>query len=126
MTTEFQLAGASATSFGLDVFTANNQVTRVGYDATARHVFVDRTNSGDTAVNDAFPARHAAEHVPNSGVVRIRILLDRCCVEVFGDRGQVVLTDLVFPDPKGNRVRPFAEGGQVHLNASEIYELNAH
>ncbi|NYH80650.1 fructan beta-fructosidase [Actinopolyspora biskrensis] len=126
MTTEFRLTGASATSFGLEVFTDGEQVTRIGYDVTARQVFVERTESGDTTVSDAFPARHAAEHVPDDGVVRLRILMDRCCVEVFGDRGQVVLTDLVFPAPKGNRVRPFADGGRVHLDSWEIYELNAH
>lgn len=125
MTTEFQLDGTSATSFGLEVFRGDDQVTRVGYDVTAQQLFVDRTDSGAT-VSDGFPARHAAEHVPEDGVVRMRVLLDRCCVEVFGDRGQVVLTDLVFPDPRGNRVRPFAEGGEVNLNSWEVHELNAH
>ncbi|MBK7975300.1 MAG: GH32 C-terminal domain-containing protein [Deltaproteobacteria bacterium] len=29
----------------------------------------------------------------------MRVLVDRSSVEVFGDDGRAVLTDLVFPDP---------------------------
>ncbi len=126
MTAEFEVDGATATSFGLTVFGGAHRATRVGYDVTAGQLFVDRTDSGETTVSDAFPARHAAEHLPDGEVLRMRVLLDRCCVEVFGDRGQVVLTDLVFPNPDGDRVRPFAEGGEVRLRSWEVHELNAH
>ncbi|MFC7339831.1 glycoside hydrolase family 32 protein [Saccharopolyspora griseoalba] len=122
---EFQLAGATATSFGFDVFADGSHRTRIGYDVTAGELFVDRTASGETAVHDEFPARHTAAMTPAGDALRIRAVLDRANVQVFGDRGQAVLTDLVFPDAGSDRVRAFAAGGRVEVRSLEIYDLDA-
>ncbi|WP_309233219.1 GH32 C-terminal domain-containing protein [Pseudarthrobacter sp. AB1] len=49
------------------------------------------------------------------GVLRLRIVVDHCSVEVFAQGGKVVLTDLVFPrvGSKGSSV--FAETGTAIL-----------
>ena len=117
---EFRLG--SATSFGLDVFVGDSGRTRVGYDVGEQELFVDRTKSGSTLVSPSFPARHAAELLPDGDVVRLRLLIDRSTVEVFGGRGETVLTDLVLPDA-GEVVRPFAEGGEVELTSLELFPV---
>lgn len=114
---------SSATTFGLDVFTGEDQATHIGYDVHAQELFVDRTDSGSTSVSSTFPTRHAATHVPSGDVLRMRVLLDRCCVEVFGDHGQAVLTDLVFPSD-GNRVRPFVTDGSARVPSLEVFDID--
>ena len=119
---EFALGGATASSFGFDVFAGDKQRTRVGYDVAAKELFLDRTDSGQK-VSPTFPARHTVSLTPSGDALRIRVLIDRDSVEVFGDQGQAVLTDLVFPDPASDRVRTFATGGQVSLRSLEIFPL---
>ncbi|CAM01582.1 fructan beta-fructosidase [Saccharopolyspora erythraea NRRL 2338] len=116
---EFRLD--TATTFGVDVFVGEGQRTRIGYDVAARRLFVDRTASG-TSISPGFAATHSAELHPDGDVLRLRVLVDRSCVEVFGGRGETVLTELVFPG-EGDRVRPFATGGQVRVESLELYPL---
>ena len=118
---EFRLGTASA--FGFDVFSGGGWRTRVGYDADAGELFVDRTQSGSAPVGPTFPARHGTPLDPAGEVLRIRLLADRCCVEVFGDRGQAVLTDLVLPDAGADRLCLFSAGGRVEVISLEVHEL---
>ncbi|MBA8823709.1 fructan beta-fructosidase [Saccharopolyspora lacisalsi] len=119
---EFRLD--TADSFGFDAFAGRDQHTRIGYDVRAGELFVDRTESGRVRVAEGFPARHAVALEPEGTTVRLRILLDRCSVEVFGGAGSAVLTDLVFPEEEGDRLRPFATGGSAHLTSLEVFDLD--
>jgi levanase len=42
--------------------------------------------------------------------VHLHVLVDTSSVEVFADKGQVVLTDQIFPDPTSNGVSLYANG----------------
>lgn len=118
---EFRLD--TATSFGFEVLAGRGVRTSVGYDVQRRELFVDRTRSGSVEVAPGFAARHAAELSVHGDRLRMRILVDRCGVEVFGGRGETVLTDLVFADEGADRLRPFALGGRVWLESLEVYDL---
>jgi beta-fructofuranosidase/levanase len=75
-----------------------SQGTVIGYDATARRVFVDRMNSGDISFNSLFPGIYYAPLRPDAqGKVTIRVLLDWSSVEVFGGQGESVITAQIFP-----------------------------
>ncbi|PRW65321.1 glycoside hydrolase [Actinopolyspora mortivallis] len=108
--------------FGFDVFLGPRHRTRVGYDARAQTLFVDRTDSGEVGISEDFPARHETSLSVSGARVRLRILLDHCGVEVFGDDGSVVLTDLVFPSEEDDGGRGFCSGGRV-LAELEVREL---
>ncbi|GAA4869794.1 glycoside hydrolase family 32 protein [Saccharopolyspora cebuensis] len=120
---EFRLD--TATSFGFDVFAGEAGRTRVGYDVAAGELFVDRTASGSTPVSATFPAKHGAPLAVPDGVLRLRLIADRSCVEVYADRGQVVLTELVFPDAGSDALRLFATGGRVLVPSLEVFDLTA-
>ena len=49
-----------ATEAGWRLLADDGTYTLVGYDAQAKQIFVDRTNSGDVAFSGKFPARVAA------------------------------------------------------------------
>ncbi|WP_433873794.1 GH32 C-terminal domain-containing protein [Saccharopolyspora sp. CA-218241] len=121
---EFRLD--TATSFGLDVFAGEAGRTRVGYDVAAGELVVDRTASGSTPVSATFPAKHGAPLLAlPDGVLRLRLIADRSCVEVYADRGQAVLTEPVFPDAGSDALRPFATGGRVLVPSLEVFDLTA-
>lgn len=107
---------------GVDVFAGPGGRIRVGYDVTAGELFVDRTDSGETQVSQQFPARHSTPLTVDDGVLSLRVVADRSCVEVFAQDGRAVLTDLVFPDSGSDRVAPFATGGRAEVEL-EVFDL---
>lgn len=75
-----------------------SQGTVIGYDASTRRVFVDRTNSGDISFSSLFPGIYYANLEPDKqGKITLRVLLDWSSVEVFGGRGESVITAQIFP-----------------------------
>ena len=65
------------------------------YDANAHTFSMDRTQSGESAFSEAFPATTVA---PTYGAIRqLRIFIDRCSIEVFDSEGKMAMTNLVFP-----------------------------
>lgn len=61
---------------------------------------------------------------PSDGVVRLHVFVDRSSVEVFGNEGQVVMTERIFPDAGSLGVEVFADGGEAVLTALDIYALD--
>jgi fructan beta-fructosidase len=120
---EFQLASAS--ELGFIVRKGPAEETLIGYDAKKERIFVDRTHSGNVSFSDDFPGRHTGRLVPQNGEVRFHIFIDRSSVEVFGNDGQTVLTDLIFPDPKSRGIQLYSRNGEVRLVSLDIWQLRA-
>ncbi|MET9897395.1 GH32 C-terminal domain-containing protein [Streptomyces sp. NPDC006446] len=114
-----------AERFGLKVRTgAGGEETVIGYDATAQELYVDRTHSGAVDFNTSFPGVQTAPLKAKNGKVKLRILLDRSSVEVFGGRGEAAITDQIFPDPASQGVQVFAENGSVKLDRAVVWHLD--
>ncbi len=73
----------------------------ITYDQKAMTLTCDRTKCGDTSFSDKFPAVTVAP--VHRKLTSIRVFIDNCSVEVFGNNGEVVLTNLVFPKSKLNQ-----------------------
>ncbi|MDI5791089.1 GH32 C-terminal domain-containing protein [Bacillus licheniformis] len=59
-------------------------------------MFVDRSQSGNVSFNPNFnTGKHAAPLEPVAGKVKMRIYVDRSSVEVFGNDGRQVITDII-------------------------------
>ncbi|MFP1625872.1 GH32 C-terminal domain-containing protein [Streptomyces sp. 5K101] len=116
-----------ADRFGLKVRTGpGGQETVIGYDAGTQELYVDRTRSGAVDFSDDFPGVQRAPLKARDGKVRLRILVDWSSVEVFGGRGEAVITDQIFPDAAGDGVELFAEGGSVRLDTATVHHLGSY
>lgn len=60
-----------------------------------------------------------------NGRVKLRILVDRTSIEVFGNDGRVVLTSCFLPSERNKDVSIFVNGGRVKLVAAEIHPLQS-
>jgi fructan beta-fructosidase len=120
---EFQVGTAS--QFGLKVRTGSGEETLVGYDAPGGDVFVDRTNSGQVSFSNLFPSRETAPLQAKDGRVKLHIFVDWSSVEVFGDEGQAVITDQIFPMPSSDGLALFANGGTARLISLQIWPLRS-
>ena len=114
------------TEFGVRVLKGKEEQTVVGYSTKSRSVFVDRTKSGNVSFHPAFSGRHAGPlELNDQGNIRLQIFVDACSVEVFGNGGESVITDLVFPDPNSNVVELFAAGGTCHIVSCQIHTMKS-
>lgn len=77
------------------VSNAKGEKVTIDYDAKAKTLKVIRTSSGVQSFAPSFPTVTTAPvHRP---LTNIRVISDNASVEVFGNNGEVVLTNLVFP-----------------------------
>lgn len=120
---EFELAGAS--EFGLKLRKSASEETVVGYDAALQRLFIDRSASGESSFSPAFAVRHDAALKPEGGRLRLRIFVDWSSVEVFAGGGEVVLSDLIFPEDASQGLELYAAGGEVKLVSLTIYPLSS-
>ncbi|MCR6097527.1 GH32 C-terminal domain-containing protein [Salipaludibacillus agaradhaerens] len=115
----------TATEFGLEVHKGGHEQTTVGYDVHHAHLFVDRSESGETNLHHLFGDRQHAPMSPMNETVKIHIFVDRSSVEVFGNNGTTVFTNQVFPTENHSDIDIYVQGGDVTLKSLHIYPLDA-
>lgn len=108
---------------GIELRKGPSHGTRIGYDGSKGVVYIDRTRSGSVAIHPDFAARHEAPLKVDGGSVKLRILLDRCSVEVFANGGRVTLTDLIFPDQDDDALSLYDTGSQASVLSLDLWKL---
>lgn len=114
-----------ASSLGLKVRAGLGQETLVGWDARLAEVYVDRSRSGQADFHKDFPGKHAAPLKTPGSMLELRIFVDRSSVELFADRGQAVITDLIYPDPASTGITVFADDNRKVIESLHIYEVSS-
>ena len=71
---------------------------KIIYDQKAMTLTCDRSKCGEVAFSQDFPVNTVAPL--HRKLTSIRVFIDNSSVEVFGNNGEVVLTNLVFPKSK--------------------------
>jgi levanase len=123
---EAELDPRTADHFGLKVRVGEGEETVIGYDAWSAELYVDRTRSGDSSFSRRFAGvQRAPLEAGRDGEIRLRVLVDWSSVEVFADRGQVTITDQVFPRASSDGVQVFARGGSVEVESLTVRPLRS-
>ena len=80
----------------------NSDETLIGF--SNGKLFIDRTKSGQVDFDAKFSGRHEVSMQPLQGKIKLHIFVDRSSVEVFGNDGEAVLTNRIFPAEKMQQV----------------------
>ena len=120
---EFEISKASVVSLRLR--TGGEEETVVGYDATTQKMFVDRTRSGNVSFDQNFSGRQEAPLAPHGNSVKLHLFVDRSSVEVFGNEGQAVITDRIFPHQHSQAIELDSSGAQARCRSLEIWQLKS-
>ncbi len=120
---EFELGDAS--EVGLKVRTGEREETLVGYDVEKAEMFVDRRRSGVTDFSDSFAGVHRGPLPARQGHIKLRALVDASSVEVFGNDGYTVITDLIFPRDDSRGLEVYAQGGDARLVSLDVWALDS-
>lgn len=114
----------TAREFGIKICTGDSEETVIGYDAQTLELFVDRQQSGDNTFSPKFAGLHRAPLTMEEGKISMRIFVDSCSVEVFGNDGHTVISELIFPNSQSMSVEIYTRGGQVDLQRLDIWKLD--
>lgn len=93
------------------------------YSPMAQTMSVDRTKSGITDFSESFPAVTDAPTLENEGKVALRIFIDRSSIELFGNNGRFVMTNLVFPTEPYTTLSINTTGGNAKIENLKIYSI---
>ena len=120
---DIEASKAKTVNIGL----SNSQGEKVvmQYDPAGATLSFDRTQSGITDFSEGFPAVTVTPTHEASGRIALRIFVDRSSMEVFGNDGEFVMTNLVFPRTPYTALSVSAEGGNAKVENLRIYSLKS-
>jgi fructan beta-fructosidase len=111
--------------FGFSLRAGSDEQTVVKYDMERCRLVIDRTHSGSVDFHADFAAVHAADLALRENRLRLRILVDRCTLEVFAQDGLLSLTEAVFPSAGSRGLEFFTTGGGLKVRTLSVYFLSA-
>jgi sucrose-6-phosphate hydrolase SacC (GH32 family) len=106
-----KMSFAGQQPFTITVETGPGEETAIICDPDVGKITVDRTRSGLTDFHDRFSGRHEAPLRIADDAFDLCLLLDTSSIEVFAQKGETVLTDLIFPGTDYRRLNLSADGG---------------
>ncbi|WP_036720532.1 glycoside hydrolase family 32 protein [Paenibacillus harenae] len=122
---ECEIDMGAAREVGLKLRKSEREETVVCYDAAEGTLSVDRRNSGEHDFHEAFACKHGASCVLDGGRLKLRLFVDNSSIEVFANGGEVVLTNLIFPDLSSTGLELYAIGGDAKLVSLTLHPLNS-
>lgn len=112
-------------SDSVDIRIANNagEAVTLIYDASNHTLSFDRRSSGIVDFSQDFPAVTVAPTFEVGRTISLRIFIDRSSMEVFGNDGKFVMTNLVFPTKPYTTLSIAADGGSARIENLKIYSI---
>lgn len=93
------------------------------YNPAAHTLAFDRRNSGLKDFSKDFPAVTVAPTFENGRKISLRIFIDRSSIEVFGNNGHFVSTNLVFPTQPYSKLSVTSHGGSTKISNLNIFSI---
>lgn len=117
----------SASTTGIDIYYGQKDFVRVIYNQAEQTIAIDRRSSGLVNFYHNFSGVHSAPIKLNSqGQLSFKLYLDWSVIQLFSEDGTTVITDLIFPDQKGNiSFKPFAINGKAKIEHIGIWRLKS-
>jgi fructan beta-fructosidase len=90
-----------------------NEATRVVYEPAAQELVIDRTQAGRSDFHPDFAQSFRGHLEVPDGVLKLRIFVDRCSVEVFAQEGVLYGGALIFPSSGSDGLEFRGAGGSL-------------
>lgn len=107
----------------LELKNDENEKVVMKYDVAAHTLSFDRRESGVVDFSQDFPAVTVSPTFENENRVSLRVFIDRSSIEVFGNDGKFVMTNLVFPTKPYSTLSMSSQGGDAKIENLKIYSI---
>lgn len=115
----------NSSEVGFRLRKGGNESSVLGYDVAHQRLFIDRTQSGNIAFHESFPGKHLGPLSMQEGSIRLHIFLDDSSIEVFGNNGETVLSDRIFPSTENAQVEFYSVGGNAKIKSLKAWKLKS-
>lgn len=110
--------------FGIELSNANNQKITIGYESHENRFYIDRTEAGNSSFSPEFSGKYYAPRMSMDDALKLHLFIDVSSVELFADDGEVVMTELFFPDTVFDQIKLYAKDGKVTLQSGKAIDLH--
>ena len=118
----FNLAGSRADSLGIILENDLSERFIIGYSVLSKQFYIDRTRAGNTGFSKEFASVSTAPYTAGTSL-KMHLLVDASSVELFVDDGSLVMTTIVFPTEKFNKLILYSKGGSGVLNKALFHGI---
>lgn len=112
-----------ADSINIKIANKAGEFVTLRYNSADNTVSFDRRHSGIVDFSQDFPAVTVAPTFENGKKVSLRIFIDKSSMEIFGNGGKFVMTNLVFPTKPYSTISIAAAGGNAKIANLKIYSI---
>lgn len=119
----FNIDASQSATVNMTLSSHNNDKIVMQYNPQSHTLSFDRTASGIVDFSENFPAVTITPTFEDNGKIALRIFIDRSSIEVFGNDGQFVMTNLVFPTAPYSTLSISSEKGNAKIEDLKIYSL---
>jgi fructan beta-fructosidase len=128
LSTEFrEVTRRTAIHFRLRQSSDGTEYTQVSYIGETNRIELDRSHSGNVNFHPLFRTHYNMtldDQTIATGVLQLQIIVDRCSVEVFVNRGKSTMTALIFPRLESHRMELAMEGDEeIQMDYLEVMLL---
>jgi fructan beta-fructosidase len=114
-----------ARRFGVRVRHGESEETTVTCDIAAGELALDRSRSGVCGFAPDFAGVHRAPIGLRDGHLRLEFLCDASSVEVFANDGEIVITDVIFPQDMRLTFEVFGDSADLRLESIEVWSIDS-
>jgi len=114
-----------AEKFGVELSADSGDRMIVAYNHSKRVFYVDRFFSSAGNQTEKPLETDYAPFIANGETLDFRIIIDHSSIELFSGNGCVVMTEKISPDMVFNRIKIFAEGGEITLKEGNVIRLQS-
>lgn len=119
---ELTIENKGASRIDLCLTNEKNEEVSMYYDVVRKQFVMDRSESGIVDFSRDFPAVTVAP-VGNTERISLRLFIDRSSVEAFGENGEYVMTNLVFPSEPYNKMTFKSDKESFVVKSLNVYRL---
>ena len=120
---ELTLRNAGAERIALTLSNAKGENVKMHYDIARRQFVMERSESGLVDFSADFPAMTIAPTGSLDGTIRLRLFVDRSSIEAFGQNGEFVMTNRVFPSEPYNTLTFDTTRGNFRVTALKVHRI---
>jgi len=112
------------TEFGIVLESTKQEQLIAAFNTRTRQVSISRNASGKIDFSEHFRGSHSAPYqISKEGEIRFHAFIDLSSIELFVDQGELVMTELCFPESGFETIHLFSSEESVSLKKGEIYSL---
>ena len=119
---EMKIRNNGAEKIGIVVGNTAGETVGMYYDVARMRFVMDRTESGRVDFSADFPAVTSAP-ASVDGTITLRLFFDRTSVEAFGNDGEFVMTNLLFPSEPYSGMGFYSDRGAFSVVSLDIYSM---